>query len=198
MMPEQRREDILEATLALIEERGIGQIRGADLAERIGVSTGLIFYHFGNLDSVITEAISFAARRDLEHLDVVSAGAAEDGAEAQLRAVLHEYGPTGQAFGWRLWVESWSASLRESALRKVIAELDEGWRSVITSIIDAGVTTGECECPAPGAAAWRLPGMVDGLAVQWVVFDSAVGPDLIDEWIAVAIGNELRTVSRRS
>lgn len=188
--PEDRRGDILDATLELIEERGIDQLRGADLAKRLGVSTGLIFYHFDNLQTLVISALRYAAKRDLDDLEAVLAGSEQD-VESRLRAVLREYGPTGTAFGWRLWVESWSASLRSPELRAVVRDLDVGWREVIVGLIDEGVAAGAFVCPDPAAAGWRLTALLDGLAVQQVVFDEAVSTRQMEEWTELALEREL-------
>lgn len=187
---EGRREDILGATLELIAEKGIDQVRGADLAKRVGVSAGLIFYHFANLETLIIAAVTYAADRDLRRLDDVLADTDADVA-TRLRAVLHEYRPTGTAFGWRLWIEAWSASLRNADLRQVVSVLDVRWREVIAALIDEGVESGEFSCPDPGGAAWRLTSLLDGLAVQLVVFGGAVSKEQANDWVELALSREL-------
>nr|WP_238526417.1 TetR/AcrR family transcriptional regulator [Gordonia neofelifaecis] len=185
-----RREAILNATLEIIEKSGIDRVRGADVAKRVGVSVGLIFYHFDNLETLIASAVEYAANRDVKGRDEMLARQNSD-PQARLREVLREYGPTGSAFGWRLWVESWSASLRDDQLRKLVAALDSGWREAIISIIEDGVDRGVFDCPDPAGAAWRLTSMLDGLAVQHVVFDGAVSIEQIDDWIGLAASREL-------
>ncbi len=185
-----RREDILGATLEAIEDKGIDQVRGADIAKRVGVSAGLVFYHFDNLDNLIISALRSAAAHDMAHLQAVLDGTAGD-VTTRLRAVLREYGPTGTAFGWRMWVESWSASLRNPELRGVIRTLDAGWRDVLIRLIDEGTAAGEFHCPDPAGAAWRLTAMLDGLAVQQVVFDEAVTREQVADWVTLTVRREL-------
>lgn len=185
-----RREDILNATLATIEDKGIDRVRGADLAKRVGVSTGLIFYHFESLENLITSALRFAANRDIDHLRSVLERTEGD-ATTRLHAVLREYGPTGRAFGWLLWIESWSASLRSSELRKVIRTLDASWRDILIELIEEGVEAGEFDCPDPAGAAWRLTSLLDGLAVQLVVFEESVTRRQVADWMGLAVSREL-------
>ncbi|MDR2279291.1 MAG: TetR family transcriptional regulator C-terminal domain-containing protein [Gordonia sp. (in: high G+C Gram-positive bacteria)] len=186
----ERREGILKATLDMIKEGGIDRVRGADVAKRVGVSVGLVFYHFDNLETLIVEALTYAANRDIEHRDAALAAASSD-ATARLHTMLREYGPSGSEFGWRLWVQAWSASLRDPTLRRVVHDLDEGWRAVITGIIDEGVDQGVFTCPDPVATTWRLTSMLDGLAVQHVVFDNTVTIQQIRDWTQVALSREL-------
>ncbi|MCV7192623.1 TetR/AcrR family transcriptional regulator [Mycolicibacterium brumae] len=187
---EDRREDILVETLRQIEAKGIDQVRAADISSSLGVSTGLIFYHFNNLPALITAAVQYATDRDM----AIIAGLltdTDDDALTRLRAVLREYGPTGSAFGWRLWVECWSASLRDPELRAAIARLDQGWRTVIAGLIEEGVADGTFACPDPASAAWRLTSLLDGLAVHHVVFDEEVTMAQIEDWLDLATRREL-------
>lgn len=190
--PADRREEILVATLDLIIASGVERLRATDVAERLGVSSGLIFYHFDTIENLIVRAFEFAAERDLARLDAVLATA--DGTiESRLRTVLREYGPTGKASGWRLWIESWSASLHEPALRKVVAGLDARWREVVTELIAEGVAARVFTSPDPRGSAWRLTALIDGLAVQDVALDSTVTDAQIADWMESALRLELGT-----
>jgi len=185
-----RRGEILVATLELISERGIDALRGADVADRLGVSPALVFYHFENLENLIVSAFRFATERDLVKLEQILAEKGPSTGQ-RLRGALSEYGPTGSAQSWRLWIEGWSAGLRNPVLRGVIATLDERWRGVITELIAEGVATGEFRTPDPRGAAWRISALIDGLAVQRVAFDDAVSPSDAEAWLNTALHAEL-------
>ena len=73
--PADRREEIIVATLDLIIASGVERLRATDVAERLGVSSGLIFYHFDTIENLIVRAFEFAAERDLARLDAVLATA---------------------------------------------------------------------------------------------------------------------------
>ena len=91
---------------------------------------------------MVVSAFELAAENDLDNLDNVLANTDGD-IETRLRAVLYEYGPTGRAVGWRLWIETWSACLRQPALRDVTHRLDLRWREVVADLIRAGVAAGD-------------------------------------------------------
>src|ERR1700756_1920567 len=57
---EQRREQILQAALAVIVERGYADTRIADVAERAGTSPALVIYYFKTRDQLLTEAIRYS------------------------------------------------------------------------------------------------------------------------------------------
>ncbi len=185
-----RREEILAAVGELIAEQGIKGLRGADVASRLGVSPALVFYHFESLDKLIVDAFRYATERDLNRLDELLAS--EAGSTTQrLLSALHEYGPTGDALSWRLWIEGWAASLHHTELRAVIRVLDNRWRAVITDLIAQGVAAGEFSTADPRGAAWRITAMLDGLAVQRTALDEAVSRADVDNWTKTALAAEL-------
>lgn len=185
-----RRAEILAAVVELICERGIDALRGVDVGQRLGVSPALVFYHFDNLDNLIVSAFRHATENDLAKLDEFLLGQGSAPGE-RLRAALSEYGPTGSGTSWRLWIEGWSAGLRNPTLRAVLAALDERWRNVITELIADGVARGEFRTDDPRAAAWRLTSLIDGLAVQRVAFDDAVSDAEMSAWVDAAVRAEL-------
>ncbi|HEX4359457.1 MAG TPA: TetR family transcriptional regulator C-terminal domain-containing protein [Pseudonocardia sp.] len=185
-----RRGEILGATLELISERGIDALRGADVAAQLGISPALVFYHFESLENLVVSAFRFATERDLITLDQIVAEQGPSYTE-RLRNALRQYGPTGPAQSWRLWIEGWSAGLRNPALRAVIHTLDSRWRGVITDLIADGVARGEFHTADPRGAAWRLTALLDGLAVQRVAFDDAISQAEVDAWVAEALRAEL-------
>lgn len=60
-----RREEIVLAALEQVRARGIAGVRAADVAKALDVSTALIFYHFGTLETLIIEAFRQAAETNL-------------------------------------------------------------------------------------------------------------------------------------
>jgi enoyl-CoA hydratase/carnithine racemase len=57
---EERREQILQAALEVIVERGYADTRIADVAERAGTSPALVIYYFKTRDQLLTEAIRYS------------------------------------------------------------------------------------------------------------------------------------------
>ena len=47
----------------------MSQVRVGDVARALGVSTGLVFYHFDTKDALFVAALEFAVERDLARLD---------------------------------------------------------------------------------------------------------------------------------
>ena len=57
---------IIEATIATIKEEGMAGTSARAIARRGDFNQALIFYHFGNIDEVLFEAIKETSRRRIE------------------------------------------------------------------------------------------------------------------------------------
>ena len=189
-----RREEILLATVKAVESRGMATLRVADIAATLGVSSGLVFYHFETKDALFVEALEYAVDRDLRRLD--RALARGSSAVDRLKRVLASYGPTGHAQGWRLWIDAWSNSLREPTIRRALGRLDKRWRSALVTAIEDGVAAGEFDCPDPVATVARLGALMDGLSVSALVYRS-VSRSQLRTWVREAAAAELGIAASR-
>jgi len=185
---EVRREQILAATVAQIERAGLAQTRVADVASALGVSTALVFYHFGTKDALLAAAFEHAVEHDLERLDKALVGSTDP--VDMLRRIVRLYGPTGNAVGWRLWIDAWALAQREPAIRTALRALDRRWASQLLSVVTAGVADGVFDTPDPAASVARISALLDGLSVAALVYGT-VSRRQLRAWIAEAVAAEL-------
>lgn len=185
---EVRREEILTATVDLLDRVGLASIRVADVAAALGVSPALVFYHFGTKDSLVADAFAHAVDRDLRRIDQATSHGTDP--TDRLRRVLRLYGPTGAAAGWRLWIDAWALAQREPVIRKVLRRLDERWCSVLREVIEEGVAEGTFTCPDPVATVARVSALIDGLSVATLVYRT-VSREQLREWVGGAVAGEL-------
>ncbi|MGW2959031.1 TetR/AcrR family transcriptional regulator [Streptomyces sp. NPDC001220] len=185
----ERREELLRAAIEQIEARGVAAVRIADVASSLGVSNALVLYHFSTKEKLVAAAFAYAAEDDLAHLRKLLGR--RTSASRRLRTAVRWYAPTGQAKGWRLWIEGWAVALREPALREVTKELDQQWKAALAEVIAEGVAAGEFRCPDPTASALRLTALLDGLAVQLTSYPGALSRSRAQEWVDEALAREL-------
>ena len=190
---EVRREEILTATTELLDRVGLAAIRVADVADALGVSPALVFYHFGTKDALVADAFAHAVDRDLDRLDRATAKDADP--LDRLRRVLRLYGPTGAATGWRLWIDAWALAQREPTLRRVLRRMDERWCAVLREVVDDGVATGVFRCPDPAGSVVRVSALLDGLSVAALVYRT-VSRAQLREWVTASVAQELGLESR--
>ncbi|MFJ4803805.1 TetR family transcriptional regulator C-terminal domain-containing protein [Streptomyces murinus] len=185
----ERQGELLRAAVEQIEARGVAAVRIADVAAALGVSNALVLYHFSTKEKLVAAAFAHAAEDDLARLRKLLGRRTT--ALRRLRAAVRWYAPTGQAKGWRLWIEGWAVALREPALREVTRDLDRRWKAALAEVIAEGVSNGEFSCPDPQAAALRLTALLDGLAVQLTSYPGSVPRARAQEWVDEALAREL-------
>ena len=134
---DERRHQILAATHRVVLQRGLHDLRVADVADELAVSTGLIHYHFATKDELIEAMLREAA--DLE-VSTVRAGLARvarprSGWSWPSRRTCRRCGGTPS---WVLWIDVWGEALRDANLRRISEELDAAWVEMIAEVIADG------------------------------------------------------------
>ena len=117
-----RRAQLLDAAYHVVLDRGLANIRIADVAQAVNVSGGLVHYHFATKDALLAEMMRSAAAHDIEQLHEVAAG--RGSAVERLDRVMREYVPAADGDqSWLLWIDAWGAGLRDLSLRAISEEL---------------------------------------------------------------------------
>jgi AcrR family transcriptional regulator len=162
-----RREEVLDAVITEVERRGIATVRVVDIAKAMGVSKTLIFYHFGTKEELVSAAFAHAAERDFAAMKEVCERRTDP--VTRLVTALRLFGPAGKSPGWLLWIDGWSAALREPELAKLIEGMDNRWTNAIAALIQEAVDDGLAICDDPAHAAWHITTLLTGASVQLVV-----------------------------
>ena len=187
---EVRQREILDAAVRVIAERGFAATRIQDVAAFLGVSTGLVHYHFESKDELLNAAFRHAAEADIRRLEKSLAESVD--AVEQLDRLIREYLPGGRGEkGWVLWIDAWGEALRDPGLRRISAELDEAWFAALEGVIVDGVTAGKFHCAEPHAAAWRLAALMDGLSLQIVAHRGMLTRTEAIDFVRTAAATEL-------
>ena len=187
---EQRRAEILEATRNVVLERGFAHTRIADVAAVLGVSTGLIHYHFASKDELLAETLRATAAADIRRLEESVAGHGDP--IERVDRVLQEYLPSEERDqSWVLWIDAWGDALRSPRLREISEELDTAWARVLEQVIREGVDAGALQCVDPAASAWRLACLMDGLGVQLTLHTATMTHAAMLDHVRGAVAREL-------
>ena len=175
-LTEVRRRQILEAAADVIVERGAGEIRVADIAEKVGISPPLVMYYFDTKDEILSKALAF---KDREFFDSVARAAGDDPPIRRLEALIDASCPGPEApsddASWVLWMEAWARSRHDPAVAEMRHRMDANWRNVVSDTVRQGQAVGAFD-PAVDADrfARALTGLIDGLAIQVVLGDEDV------------------------
>jgi AcrR family transcriptional regulator len=174
------RERLLAAAVDLIAERGWGAVSTRVLAERAGVGSGLVHYHFPSLRALLGIAAVGLIRRVAHGLStVLLASETPEHLVESMVAALDDY--TGRDPVSLVFVETYLATTRDETLRAEVA-------GVLAEVRDRiGVWFGEHGVAEPEHTAAVLVAAMDGL-----VLHRALNPDLT----AAGVGPVLRRIVR--
>jgi AcrR family transcriptional regulator len=154
----------------------------------LGISPGLVFYHFATKEALLVAAFEHAVAADLSRLDRTVRRGSDP--TDRLRRVLAVYGPTGQASGWRIWIDAWALALRDAQIRAALRRLDDRWRQTMIDVVHAGTQAGVFSCPDPVASVARVSALLDGLSVATLAYRNVTRAEL-RTWVREATAREL-------
>jgi AcrR family transcriptional regulator len=171
-----RRDHMLQAALAVIDERGFPETRIADVAERAGTSPALVIYYFKTKDNLLTEAMRYAEDSWYD-LGARRMGNIESAAMRLEEIVAMTCLPEADAElpdSWTLWLDLWAQSVRHPEVARVREEFDAHWRETIADVVRYGQTTGEFGDIDATDFAISLSALLDGFAIQIALHDPTV------------------------
>ncbi|MEU7830817.1 MULTISPECIES: TetR/AcrR family transcriptional regulator [unclassified Nonomuraea] len=178
---------LLRVAAELIAERGWSAVSTRMLAERAGVTPGLVHYHFSSVHALLTEAAIGTMRGLVEGVGPLleQAGTAEEALDLML-ATLDEH--DGRDPMSLLFTETYLAATRDETLRRSLAEVINAFRDRLASRLAAqGVA-------APDQTAAVVAAAIDGLMLH-----RAFTPDLTAPAVAPVLRRLLdrRELSRK-
>jgi AcrR family transcriptional regulator len=156
---------VVRAAGQAIAERGLANVRMADVAERAGMTVGHVSYYFPSKIELLMRAIR--ANED-EHWTTVEVALAKIRDPWRRIDKLLDVAASGGARdpGWVLWFQLWLESALDADVARDHHVLDARWRAILTDVIRYGVEQGAFVSPEPARDAMLLSSLVDGLSIQ--------------------------------
>ncbi|MGW7528321.1 TetR/AcrR family transcriptional regulator [Streptomyces sp. NPDC054783] len=170
------RERILTAACEVIAEIGFEKIRMRMVAERAGVSTALLHYHFDTREKLFTEAMthSFAHTAVDVERDAETAPAA-----VVLARILRSLLPSDPELrqDWRLWQELWARALRDETTRAFAVDLYAQLHAWVSGAVRRGVASGEFTPTDVDELSTLVLSLSDGYGIRLMLRDPTVTLD---------------------
>ena len=157
---------ILDAACETIAEIGFEKIRMRMVAERAGVSTAALHYHFDTREKLFAEALRYSF--DHTGADVYQAQGLSDTATARLARIISASLPLTRDLRqeWAMWQELWCRAGREPESRALAIELYRAHQAWIRETLEDGIASGEfAPCDAESHAL-LISALCDGYGVQ--------------------------------
>jgi AcrR family transcriptional regulator len=173
----QTREAILNAACEVIAETGFENIRMRMVAERAGVSTAALHYHFDTRENLFAAALNYSFGST--GADVYEAKGDGDTATARLARIISASLPMSPSLRreWALWQELWCRAGRDGESRTLAVDLYKAHTSWIEDTLEAGIANGEFERCDTAAHAQLVNAVCDGFGVQLMIGSPAVTLD---------------------
>jgi AcrR family transcriptional regulator len=158
-----RRPHILATTIELIRERGLWDVRLADVAKRAGISPTSVVYYFGTKDELLAQAI--AGADDAFYAPLSRQLAAMERAVDRIAALVVR----SSTSDWLLWMELWVYARHHPEASAAQEAFHQRWRETIEATVRYGCEAGAWTVEDPRGVALRLAALTDGLAVHMVL-----------------------------
>jgi AcrR family transcriptional regulator len=173
---------MLQAAAELISERGFGETRIADVAQRAGTSSGLVIYYFGTRDRLLVDALRFSEEA---FYDAATSLLGQEDDFRKRMSMLVEWSCVpqllpGEISGtWGLWLDLWATALRHPEVRKARIELDARWRDLVEHVVQEGRDAGDVRGDVDTRRfALTFSVLLDGLATQVALGDKEISSDV--------------------
>lgn len=164
------REAIMRAACEAIAEFGFENIRLRIVAERAGVSTAALHYHFDTREKLFAEALRYSF--DRTGADVYRPHAdGGDTSAARLARIVSASLPVTKDLRseWSMWQELWSRANRDPDARELAVELYRLHQNWIEQALLDGIAASEFT-PCDAAAHARLiSSLCDGFGIQLMI-----------------------------
>ena len=182
MNPDDRRQAIVDAALAVAFRKGLAGTTVRDVAAEMNTSSGLIHHYFASMDEVLAAAFEQAAAADLA-VTVAAMDSAADPID-KLVAYLVSYTKVDQDWAFQIWLDAWSEASRRPAVQRASVGLNVAWQQLLVKAIESGIEQGVMTCSDPEAAAWRILSLQDGLSLQVVAHRTILDRLTVRDWVA--------------
>lgn len=163
---EERRAEIVDATLAILTQEGLHAWTTAALAERVGVSEATIFRHFENKDEILSAAL----HREMEAVRKRIAGHRVGGTgweavEELVRSVLHFIEETG---GGPLIILSGQAQRLPPRMQREVNATREAFRTRLMRLLQEAMSKEREVDFEPDVAADLVVAVVQSSGLRWL------------------------------
>lgn len=172
---EERREQIIGATLRIVARKGFASVTLRDVAAEVGVVHGLIRHYFASRDELVAAAFDHAVSAELE---------SEAAALADLDpiAALAAWLATTPENHYLVWIDAWSEAPRNPALAAALTRHHRDCERILADLIRRAVAAGAASSVEVDADSRMLTALADGVAVQhhaMGIVDAAAADEIV-------------------
>ena len=173
---DERKDEILRELGAAVRERGFGALTMKDVADRLGLVKGNLYYYFKNKQELLYHCHIKCMEVSLKALEEAERSRAAPSERLRTLLVRHIRGISDEAYGAVLLTDLESLTLAQR--RKYVA-LRDRFEQGVRALIKAGIARGEFRRQDPRIAGFALLG-----AINWIPKWYRPGGELSSQEIA--------------
>lgn len=163
----QRRAQLLDAVIELLAEGAYHAVTQDRVAERAGVSKGLLTYYYPEKDALFVEAIRRYHQREVDRLfALVALPGVSAGRKLELLIEAAFASPEAVEREIRFQVEVWSYAKDRPEARAALRETYIAFREACSRLLDAGREEGFVRTDDPEGAYRAIHALIDGISFQ--------------------------------
>jgi AcrR family transcriptional regulator len=159
---------IIRTTYRAISEKGAHRVSLQEIADRAGVSKGIILYHFNTKDQLMLQTMRWVLERNAERIR--KAIATETNPTRQVLVMIEVIfrNPDANRRFYLTYLDLLDHAARVAEFSRLNATFHSIVNSLYAEVIHSGVEAGEFHVDDVDEAAIALRAIVDGLFLQWV------------------------------
>lgn len=176
---EERKSEIIEATLEISADRGVGGATTQAIADRVGIAQPTIFRHFKSRDAIFEAAVGGIAEALFRTISGLFEG--YEPADVRLRELIRrQLRFIGRRRGVPRLLFSDRLHMEIPALRRAVLGVMDRYVEAVAGLIEEGIWEGRFRSDLdPRETARLLISLIQGLVVRWSLSEFAF--DLEDE-----------------
>ncbi|MDH3616212.1 MAG: TetR family transcriptional regulator C-terminal domain-containing protein [Gammaproteobacteria bacterium] len=185
---EQRRQQLIDATMKCIARKGMGSTTLADVAGEAGLSQGIVNLHFESKDNLLKETLRYLADEYKAQFNKTFEKAGP-GAADKLRALMElDLRPSiCDRRKVAIWFAFWGEVGQRPTYRKICDESDRYYDEVVERLADAIIAEGNYKGITASSVAMALTSMTNGLWLSCLIsprsFDRHKAKDAVNAYL---------------
>jgi len=177
--PEERRQQLVDATIRTIANRGLAETTIATVAQEAGLSQGIINLHFQSKDRLLTETLRYLSD-EYRNACAEAAAAAGDSPVAGLQAMVdHDFRRsicTREKLA--VWFAFWGERRFRPTYRRICAERDKSYDELVRRLCAKLCAEGDYPDVDSALVADGLSALTDGLWLDLLVRPESMSREL--------------------
>lgn len=180
---EERRNQILEAAMAVFARQGFDQARMDDVAQEAGLSKGALYLYYKSKDAIIAAILQFFFSRMMNRLRDFFGSQEQPSVREQLLLLNRYY---IEEMNWMaklmpLSFQFYAVVARQKTVRQFLKQYFKDYRELLSVLVQRGIDQGEFQPVQAETMAITITALYEGLALLWLVDPEATQWEQIGE-----------------